>query len=65
MDFTHAYVEFMDNLTAGRIIIGDEGTEPPLGVIALKSACIEVGPVNQRLNPFPVLQLKRLARRRI
>lgn len=62
MDFARAYIEFMGDLTAGRIVIGDDGTEPLLGVTALESAGIEVDPVNQRLKRRPALRLKRLAR---
>lgn len=62
MAFARAYIEFMGDLTAGRIVIGDDGTEPLLGVTALESAGIEVDPVNQRLERLPALRLKRLAR---
>ena len=31
MDFARAYIEFMGDVTAGRVIIGDEGVEPLLG----------------------------------
>ena len=61
MDFALAYIEFMGDLTAGRIIIGDDGVEPLLGVTALESAGIEVDPENQRLKRLPALRLKRLA----
>ena len=61
MDFALAYIEFMGDLTAGRIIIGDDGVEPLLGVTALESAGIEVDPVSQRLKRLPALRLKRLA----
>ena len=61
MDFALAYIEFMGDLTAGRIIIGDDGVEPLLGVTALESAGIEVDPVNQRLKRLPALRLKHLA----
>ena len=60
MDFVLAYIEFMGDLTAGRVIIGDEGTEPLLGVTALESTGIEVDPVNQRLKRLPALRLKRI-----
>ena len=62
MDFTRAYIEFMGDVTAGRVIIGDEGVEPLLGVTALESTGIEVDPVNQRLKRLPALRLKRVAR---
>ena len=59
MDFTRAFIEFMGDLTAGRIIIADNDVEPLLGVTALESAGIEVDPVNQRLKRLPALRLKR------
>ena len=61
MDFARAFIEFMGDLTAGRIIIGDEGIEPLLGVTALESVGIEVDPVNQRLKRLPALRLKSFA----
>ena len=61
MDFALAFMEFMGDVTAGRIIIGDEGVEPLLGVTALESAGIEVDPVSQRLKRLPALRLKHLA----
>ena len=60
MDFTRAFIEFMGDLTAGRIIIADNDVEPLLGVTALESAGIEVDPVNQRLKRLPALRLKRV-----
>ena len=62
MDFARAYIEFMGDSTAGRIVIGEDGVAPLLGVTALESAGIEVGPVNRRLKRLPALRLKRLAR---
>ena len=61
-DFARAYIEFMGDLTAGRIVIGDDGILPLLGITALESAGIEVDPVNQRLKRLPALRLKHLAR---
>ena len=58
MDFARAYIEFMGDLTAGRVIIGDNDTEPLLGVTALESAGIEVDPRNGRLKRLPALRLK-------
>ena len=63
MDFAIARIEFMGDVTAGRVIVGDDGVEPLLGVTALESAGIEVDPVNQRLKRLPALRLKRLADR--
>ena len=61
MDFAIACIEFMGDVTAGRIIIGEDGVEPLLGVTALESAGIEVDPVSQRLKRLPALRLKHLA----
>ncbi len=61
MDFAIARIEFMGDLTAGRIIIGDEDVEPLLGVTALESAGIEVDPLNQRLKKLPALRLKHVS----
>ena len=61
MDFSLAFIEFMGDLTAGRIIIGDEDAEPLLGLTALESAGIEVDPINQRLKKLPALRLKPLS----
>ena len=61
MEFARAFIEFMGDLTAGRIIIGDENAEPLLGLTALESAGIEVDPVNQRLKKLPALRLKPLS----
>ena len=63
MDFAIARIEFMGDVTAGRVIVGDDGVEPLLGVTALESAGIEVDPVNQRLKRLPALRLKHLADR--
>ena len=60
VDVTTADIEFMGDFTAGRIIMGDDDTEPLLGVTALESAGIEIDPVNQRLKKRPALRLKRL-----
>ena len=60
LDTTTADIEFMGEVTAGRIIFGEPGTEPLLGVTALESAGIEVDPVNQRLKKLPSIRLKRL-----
>ena len=63
MDFAIARIEFMGDVTAGRVIVGDDGVEPLLGITALESAGIEVDPVNQHLKRLPALRLKRLADR--
>ena len=60
LDTTTADIEFMGEVTAGRIIFGEPGTEPLLGVTALESAGVEVDPTNQRLKKLPSIRLKRL-----
>lgn len=60
LDTTTADIEFMGEVTAGRIIIGEPDTEPLLGVTALESAGVEVDPTNQRLKKLPSIRLKRL-----
>ena len=59
-DFAYGLVriEFMGEVTAGRVIFGDPGTEPILGVTALESAGIMVDPANQTLKRLPAIPLK-------
>ena len=61
LDFALARIEFMGSVTAGRIIIGDKGAEPLLGVTALEFTGIKGDPVNQRLKRLPALRLKHVA----
>ena len=63
MDVTTGDIEFLDEITAGLIIIGDAGAEPRLGVTALESAGIEIDPQSQRLKKLPAVRLKGLAPR--
>ncbi len=58
MDATTAQVEFMGEFVGATIIIGDEDTEPLLGVTALESAGIEVDPRNESLKKLPAVRLK-------
>jgi clan AA aspartic protease len=51
-------IEFMGETTAGRIIFGDAGTEPLLGVTALESVGIMVDPANKTLKRLPAIPLK-------
>ena len=60
LDTTTADIEFMGEVTAGRIIFGEPGTETLLGVTALESAGVEVDPASQRLKKLPSIRLKRL-----
>jgi len=57
-DFGLAEIEFMGELTSGRIIFGPEGCEPILGVTALESVGIVIDPTNHRLKRLPAVPLK-------
>ncbi len=58
--FGLAQIEFMGEVTAGRVILGPEGTEPLLGVTALESVGITVDPTNRTLKRLPAIPLKSL-----
>jgi len=51
-------IQFMGEVTAGRVIFGPEGTEPLLGVTALESVGITVDPANGTLQRLPAIPLK-------
>jgi clan AA aspartic protease len=51
-------IEFMGETTAGRVIFGDPGYEPLLGVTALESVGIMVDPANKTLKRLPAIPLK-------
>lgn len=61
---THEYpfglvqIEFMGEVTAGRVIFGPDDVEPLLGVTALESVGITVDPANQSLKRLPAIPLK-------
>ena len=63
-DVTVAEIEFMGEIVGGTVIYGEADVEPLLGVTALESVGIEVGPVSQRLKRLPAVRLKRLASER-
>ncbi len=56
--FAAAFIEFMGEVTGGRIIFGPEGVEPLLGVTALESVGIMVDPKNHSLKRLPTVRLK-------
>lgn len=56
--FGLAQIEFMGEITAGRVIFGPEGAEPLLGVTALESVGITVDPANRTLKRLPAIPLK-------
>jgi clan AA aspartic protease len=58
LDFGLAVIEFMGEITSGRVIFGPDNAEPLLGVTALESVGILVDPSNQRLKRLPAIPLK-------
>jgi clan AA aspartic protease len=56
--FGLAQIEFMGETTAGRVIFGERGSEPLLGVTALESVGIMVDPANKTLKRLPAIPLK-------
>lgn len=51
-------IEFMGETTAGRVIFGEPGSEPLLGVTALESVGIMVDTANKTLKRLPAIPLK-------
>ena len=51
-------IEFMGEITAGRVIFGQPGLDPILGVTALESVGIMVDPANKTLKRLPAIPLK-------
>jgi clan AA aspartic protease len=56
--FGLARIEFMGEVTAGRVVFGPEGTEPILGVTALESVGIMLDPATRMLKRLPAVPLK-------
>jgi clan AA aspartic protease len=56
--FGLAVIEFMGEITSGRVIFGPDDVEPLLGVTALESVGILVDPASQRLKRLPAIPLK-------
>src|SRR5688572_28075607 len=59
--FAVAFIEFMGEITGGRVIFGPDNAEPLLGVTALESVGIVVDPTNQKLKRLPAVPLKAIA----
>ena len=57
-DFGLAEIEFMGEITSGRVIFGPDDAEPILGVTALESVGILVDPANRTLKRMPAIPLK-------
>ncbi len=51
-------IEFMGETTAGRVVFGEAGCEPLLGVTALESVGIMVDPTTKTLKRLPAIPLK-------
>ena len=51
-------IEFLGEVTAGRVIFGDPNAEPLLGVTALESVGIFVDPATKSLKRLPAISLK-------
>ena len=51
-------IEFMGEITAGRVIFGKPDSEPLLGVTALEAVGIMVDPANKTLKRLPAIPLK-------
>lgn len=56
--FGLAEIEFMGELTSGRVIFGPDHAEPLLGVTALESVGITIDPASRRLKRLPAVPLK-------
>jgi clan AA aspartic protease len=56
--FGLAQIEFMGEITAGRVIFGPDGVEPILGVTALESVGITVDPATRSPKRLPAIPLK-------
>jgi clan AA aspartic protease len=57
-DFGLAEIQFMGEVTSGRVIFGPDHAEPVLGVTALESVGILVDPANRTLRRMPAIPLK-------
>ena len=56
--FGLARIEFMGEVTAGRVVFGPDDVVPLLGVTALESVGITVDPTNRTLKRLPAIPLK-------
>lgn len=55
--FGVAQIEFLGEITGGRVIFGPEDIEPFLGVTALEAAGVTVDPATQTLRKLPAVRL--------
>ena len=61
-EFGLARIEFMGEVTAGRVLFGPDGVEPLLGITALESIGITIDPVTHTLMRLPSIPLKLFGR---
>lgn len=54
-EFGLARIEFMGEVTAGRVLFGPDDVEPLLGVTAVSSVGITFDPVSETLSRLPVI----------
>ena len=52
------HIEFMGEITTGRVIFGPDDVEPILGMTALESVGITIDPANRTLKRLPAIPLK-------
>ncbi|HEX9742411.1 MAG TPA: clan AA aspartic protease [Nitrospiraceae bacterium] len=57
-EFGLAQIEFMGEVTAGRVVFGPDQVEPLLGVTALESVGITIDPASHSLKRLPAIPLK-------
>jgi len=57
-EYPFGLVEFMGQVTAGRVIFGPDNAEPILGVTALESVGITIDPTSRTLKRLPAIPLK-------
>jgi clan AA aspartic protease len=55
--FGIAQIEFMGEITGGRVIFGPDDAEPFLGVTALEAAGVSIDPSTQTLRKLPAVRL--------
>ncbi|MBS4028432.1 MAG: aspartyl protease family protein [Ignavibacteriales bacterium] len=53
-----AQIEFIGEITAGRVLFGSDTTEPILGVTVIESIGVTIDPANQTLKRLPAIPLK-------
>jgi hypothetical protein len=56
--FGLAIIEFLRDVTAGRVIFGSDDVEPLLGVTALESTGVIVDPKTRTLKRLPAIPLQ-------